>query len=402
MNTIGWIESIGQDLRYARAVAAAQPRLRDRRDRCPWPSASAPTPRSSSSWTPAAAQPAHPRPHSSPRCGSPAATGGWGSTRRYGELTRRSGTCCASTAGVLGAFAWSPQRSAAAGERPPPGQGRARERRLLRRPRGLALARPLAAPRRRSRRLPGAARGREPRLLERVAGRPRPRPAIRRSSSTASPGSGGGDPARLLWPCRGRQLRHGPAFCRRRDAARHLRARGHGPPQAGLDDRAGDRHFEALSPGLFEETDITGYTEERKKYRSFASPPTPRRRRERSCEDYDTSLSLLLAITGLVLLIACANLANLLLARAKAREREIAVRLSLGSGRGRLARQLLAESALLAGAGALLGIALAPVLSRVLVSASRAERAPSICRSRPTGGSSFATALATLTCLCSA
>src|ERR1041384_8620978 len=83
--------------------------------------------------------------------------------------------------------------------------------------------------------------------------------------------------------------------------------------------------------------------------------------------DYGQALVVLMSIAGLVLLLACANVAGLLLARAASRQREVSIRLAMGAGAERLMRQFLAESLLLAIPGAVAGLFPAWWFSRLLV-----------------------------------
>ena len=125
-----------------------------------------------------------------------------------------------------------------------------------------------------------------------------------------------------------------------------------------------------ISRGIFETTLPPAYdATDSKNYLSFVLGTLPANSGVSELrKDYENPLWLMMAISGLVLLIACANLANLMVARASARQREMAMRLALGASRNRLIRQMLAESLLLAVIGALIGALVAKGLSGMLVS----------------------------------
>ncbi len=99
--------------------------------------------------------------------------------------------------------------------------------------------------------------------------------------------------------------------------------------------------------------------------------------------DFSTALIVLMCMVGLVLLIACANVANLLIARGFMRQKEMAMRLSLGASRGRLVRQLLVESLVLSFAGGIVGLVLAVFLTRGLLALVPSEGQPILISANP-------------------
>src|SRR5881628_1759215 len=125
----------------------------------------------------------------------------------------------------------------------------------------------------------------------------------------------------------------------------------------------------AISPGVFQATVPPTYAVDWvKNYASFTLTARPAATGVSNLRStYATQLWALLGATGLVVLLTCLNLANLMLARSTARGREVAVRLAIGASRRRVVRQMLSESVLLAGFGALGGLLLSRWMSQTLV-----------------------------------